>query len=367
VEKNRHLRTLHVGMARTLRGGEVQQLLLMEGLRELGHEVVHVGRAGGEVGKRSAAAGINAVSLPPAAAAFPPLGGMHLASVIRRLRPDVVHLHDPRAAAIGARAYAYAKGPAVVVSRRVDFPVRNTRNYTRGVDRVIAVSQAVADVLIRCGIASDHVSVVHSALDPSHAGGTSSKAEICRRYGWPDDAFIVGALAALAEHKGLRYLVEAAPAVLASNPKARFLIAGEGERRSELEALVAQLGLGAEVQLPGFTDRVADTVASFDACVLPSISGEGSPGAVKEALAAGVPVIGADSGGIPEVVGEVGLLVPTADSTAIARAVLDLSSDAELRSRLAAQGSQRIQTLFSPKAMVAATLDIYYDILSRDR
>ena len=353
---------MHVGAARSLRGGEVQQLLLMEGLRGLGHTVCHVGRSGGQIGIRAAAAGIECIALPPSAE-FVPLGGLVLSRMARVWRADVLHLHDPRALALGCRAASHFRPRCVVASRRVDFPVRNAGNYTHNVDRVIAVSSAVADVLVDCGVPAGRIDVVHSALDPSHAGGTSARAEICARYGWGEDPFLIGALAALAEHKGLRYLIEAAPAVLAARPDARFLIVGEGELRAELTALISRLGVEEQVRLFGFTDRVADVVAGFDVCVLPSISGEGSPGAVKEAMAAGVAVLGAESGGIPEVVGDAGLLVPPADAPAIAEALLRLASDGTLRTSLAAKGAARAASLFSPEAMVAGTLCIYYHIL----
>ena len=141
-----------------------------------------------------------------------------------------------------------------VASRRVDFAVKGRASrwkYAR-CERVVAVSEAVAAVLRRDGIAPDRVRVVYEGVPdrPPRPGGTGPAGGARRA----DDALVVGNVAALTDHKDHRTLLAAAAAVAARVPAAHFVIVGDGERKDALQAQAAALGLHGRVVFAGFRD-----------------------------------------------------------------------------------------------------------------
>jgi glycosyltransferase involved in cell wall biosynthesis len=167
---------------------------------------------------------------------------------------------------------------------------------------------------------------------------------------------VVGNVARLAEQKGQRTLVEAAPLVLARHPETRFVIVGEGELRGELE----HLALGLPFEFRGLRDDIPAQLAEMDLFAFPSLF-EGLCLAVIEAQAAGVPVVATPVGGIPENVrdGETGLLVPPRDPVALARAINELLDDPARAAELAEHARPRVFGRYSRERMVERTLALY--------
>ena len=172
------------------------------------------------------------------------------------------------------------------------------------------------------------------------------------------DGRIVGNVARLAEQKGQKTLVEAAAIVRARHPDVRFVVAGDGELRGELEGLAAPLGDG--FAFLGARDDVPDLLASFEVFAFPSRF-EGLCVSVIEAQAAGVPVVATPVGGIRETVvdGETGWLVPPDDAVALAERVSwVLEHPAEAR-QVADEARSRARERFSIEKMVGRTLALY--------
>jgi glycosyltransferase involved in cell wall biosynthesis len=175
------------------------------------------------------------------------------------------------------------------------------------------------------------------------------------------DGVVVGNVARLAEQKGHRDLIAAAPAVLERHPDARFVVAGDGELRAELEALARPLG--ERFRFLGERGDVPDLLASFDVFAYPSRF-EGLCLAVIEAQAAGVPVVATPVGGIVENVvdGATGLLVPPNDPTALADRILRILEDPELGRALAERARPRVFERYDRQRMVERTLALYDSI-----
>ena len=156
------------------------------------------------------------------------------------------------------------------------------------------------------------------------------------------------------EKKGLRYLIEALPAVLARRPDATLLVVGEGPLRGEAESLARELGVADQVRFLGALPQaeLPALYASADVAVVPSVvaeSGdrEGLPVVLCEALASGCPVVASPVGGITDVVsdGATGLLAPEKDSPALAAAIVSLLEDRRRARRLGAAGRRRVVRL----------------------
>ena len=172
------------------------------------------------------------------------------------------------------------------------------------------------------------------------------------------DGRVVGNVARLAEQKGHRELIAAAPGVLERHPDVRFVVAGDGELRGQLEALAAPLG--DRFEFLGERRDVPDLLASFEVFAFPSHF-EGLCLAVIEAQAAGVPVVATPVGGIRETVveGETGFLVPVGDPQALAERISWCLDHAEEARRVADEARRRVLERFGVERMVAETLALY--------
>lgn len=187
----------------------------------------------------------------------------------------------------------------------------------------------------------------------------------------PAGGVLIGSVGRLDRQKGYDNLVRAARIVAAARPGARFVVAGDGPMRAELEELVRQLGLHGVVQFCGFRSDVAEFIAALDLFVCSS-RWEGLPIAVVEALLIGKTVIATDVGGVSEVVrpGEAGYLVPPDDVEALAASIvkaLESPDDARCieRGRCIAtavtdpaKSAQRLESLISRLVSPPARLSV---------
>src|SRR6267143_1422939 len=152
---------------------------------------------------------------------------------------------------------------------------------------------------------------------------------------------VVGLVANVRGSKGHNIFLEAARAVIASEPAARFLIVGDGVGFDGVSRRVRDMGLHTHVRLTGFRRDIPEVMAALDVLVLPSIRSEAIPQVIPQALAVGTPVVASTVGGSPELIhdGENGRLVPPADPQALADAILALLREPE-RARAMARAGQ---------------------------
>jgi glycosyltransferase involved in cell wall biosynthesis len=298
------------------------------------------------------------------------------ARLVKELAPDVIHAHDPHAVAMAALALslgaATAKdrrgGPALIVSRRVDFHLRGnsfSRWKYRQADCFIAASDAIRAILAADGIPAARAVTVHEGIDLSYVAA-AARVDVHEALWLPHHAPIVGNVAALVAHKGQRYLIDAAQIVVRQVPDVRFLIFGEGELREQLELQIRRHRLEKHVLLPGFRTDVIGCMKSFDVFVMSSVN-EGLGTALLDAMACARPVVATRTGGIPEIVADevTGVLVPPRDHAALARAIVRLLKDEPRRAALGAAGFARVTARFTVEQMVAETVKVYERVAGR--
>ena len=355
--------SLHVDTARSWRGGQNQVLLTVNGLREIGQRAALVAHPDGEL-RRRASEGLELIPIAPRTE-VDLTAAWRLSRVVRKLRPDVVHAHDPHGVAMAALALSFAGGapaPVLVASRRVDFHLKGnslSRWKYRQVDCFITASEAIRQMLVADGIPSSRTVTVHEGIDVEHAEA-AARVNLHEAFWLPHHAPIVGNVAALVPHKGQRYLVDAAHLVVQEVPDARFVILGEGELREHLERQVREYRLEKHVLLPGFRTDVLGCIKGFDLFVMSSVT-EGLGTSLLDAMACGKPVVATDAGGIPEVVdqGVTGTLVPARDPRTMATAIVELLSDESRRRAMGEAGLARVKARFTVERMVAATAKVY--------
>ena len=355
--------SVHVDTARTWRGGQRQVLLTVLGLRERGHRAVLVAHPGGELARR-ASEGHDLLPLAPRAE-VDLHAGWKLSRIVRQVKPDVVHAHDPHAVAAASLALSFltsGKCPVLLASRRVAFRLKGnafSRWKYHQVHCFVAASDAIRQMLIDGGIERQRVVTVHEGID-LHRVQAEPAANIHAELWLPTHAPIVGAVAALTQEKGHKHLIDAAALVVRQVPDARFVIMGDGELRPSLERQIKELHLEKHVILPGFRADVLSFIKSFDLFVMSSLA-EGLGTSLLDAMALSKATIASNTGGMPEVVahGQTGLLVPPRDQNALADAIIELLRDPERRDRMGQAGLERVGRMFSADRMVERTLEVY--------
>ena len=355
--------SLHVDTARTWRGGQNQVLLTVNGLREIGQRAALVAHPDGEL-RRRASEGLELIPIAPRTE-VDLTAAWRLGRVVKKLRPDVVHAHDPHGIAMAALALSFAgagPAPVLVASRRADFHLKGnslSRWKYRQVDCFIAASEAIRRMLVADGIPASRTVTVHEGIDVEHVEAVEP-VNVHETYWLPHHAPIVGNVAALVPHKGQRYLVDAAHLVVQELPDARFVILGEGELREHLERQVRDYRLEKHVVLPGFRTDVLGCIKGFDLFAMSSVT-EGLGTSLLDAMACGKPIVATDAGGIPEVVdhGVTGTVVPPRDPRAMATAIVELLRDESRRQKMGQAGLARVKASFTVERMVAATAKVY--------
>src|SRR6478672_7093604 len=235
--------SLHIDTARTWRGGQNQVLNTVMGLRALGHRTMLVAHSEGALRQR-AKEGLDLLPLAPKTE-MDLTAAWRLSRIIKQLKPDIVHAHDPHAvamAALGLSMSTQLAKPPLVAARRVDFHLRGnslSRWKYRQVDCFSCASEAIRQMLIGDGVPEARAVTVHEGIDIERVD-RAKPADLHGEFWLPHQAPIVGNVAALVAHKGQRHLIEAAKTVLPHVPDARFIIAGEGELRAALERQIKE-------------------------------------------------------------------------------------------------------------------------------
>jgi L-malate glycosyltransferase len=287
-----------------------------------------------------------------------------LANLLRRERIDLVHTHLYHANLYGRLAAWRAGVPAIAT-------VHNTytrpklhrrlinRLLSRASSRVIAVSEDIRRDLIRYdGVRPDKILTITNAIDIARIETPISRQEARQRLGIPDHVLAIGCVARLEEQKGHRFLLEALT-VLKGIPLRVFFV-GDGRLRQTLEEQAVSLGVAQSTTFLGTRQDVPEILKALDVYVMPSLW-EGLSIAMLEAMAAALPVVISDVGGVSQVVGndEYGIRVPPGNAAELARAIRSLCAEPQRRAALGARAKQRVLENFSLDAMLRELTKVY--------
>jgi glycosyltransferase involved in cell wall biosynthesis len=293
-----------------------------------------------------------------------------LVRTLRAQQPDVFHAHlswplaakYPLLAAIAARVPAVVATVQLIPEFRLDRSnFLQLRAMSSAVGRYIAVSRSIAaELSARFRWPERKIEVIHNAVAVGRVKATRVPAVhswLTQGRPWP----VVLTCARLDPQKGHLTLLRAA----AELPDTIFAIAGEGPDRPRLELAAAALGIADRVRFLGFRVDIPELLAATDVFALPSLY-EGSPLAVLEAMAAGVPVVSSRIGGTDELIedGDSGLLVRPADHLALATALRRLLGDEVLRRSLSQHGRERVAREFAASPMARRVTRVYEDLLN---
>jgi glycosyltransferase involved in cell wall biosynthesis len=305
------------------------------------------------------------VSLFPSRWPADPASAIALARAARQPDVDVLQTHGYKANVLTFIAARWIRRPWVAFLHGVTSERPRVKLYyrleslaVRHADRVIVMSEAMRRAYADAGVDSTRLRVVHNAaLDGSndsmarYADGTQQT---------------LGVVARLSSEKGVDVALRALKLIVAEHQSVRLHIAGDGPDRASLVGLATELGIANHIVWHGHVDNIKSIYQQLTLLMIPSRS-EGLPNAALEAMAAGVPVIATDVGGLSELVvdGRTGLLVPPEDPSALAAAVKRvLRMPDELR-RFSSAAREDVRTRFSVTARVARLTEMYEELASR--
>ena len=295
-----------------------------------------------------------------------------LMDVMRERQIDLVHTHLWTSNFWG-RIAARLAGVKAVVATEHNVDVWKSRWHfavdkllARATDRVIYVSDTVQNFyLSKTGVGSPKGLRIHNGIDTESlvtgADGGPLRAEL----GIDPGAQVVTTIGRLVPQKGHRIFVEAMRQVRAECPRAVGLIVGDGECRADLERQIRESGLEDTVILAGLRSDVPAILETSDLFVLSSYR-EGFPISILEAMAVGRPCVVTDVGGNREGVvdAETGYLSQPGDPAELARPIVRLLQDDELRRTMGQAAQRRVNQLFSVDAMVEQTTSLYEGLLA---
>lgn len=289
---------------------------------------------------------------------------LSLVRVVRRVRPDVIHAHSSKAGALARAAGALCGVPVVYTPHGFAFLMgvgSRARRFYRMAERslrsataaLVAVSQEESREALALGYPVGRVFQIPNGLTPCVCGAIEVKEH---------GPLVVGFFGRLSRQKGPDLLLEAATEVVTHLPNVLFRFYGEGEMGDALRsAVTGRRALQACVSFQGGCPQDAAVARMREADVLAVPSRwEGCPYVVLEAFAAGVPVVAAAVGGIPDLIrsGTNGLLVAPEDSESLCDGLLRLLREPSLRRGFAEQGRETLRT-YPVERMAAAIGDVY--------
>lgn len=361
----RPLRILHVETGRFVYGGAQQVLYLLEHLAAEGVRSSLLTDARSLMVERARALGVPVETARMTGEVDPRLL-LKAFRLARSGRFDAFHLHSRRGADSMALLGAKLGGARILLSRRVDNwepPFLGQARFGL-CDHVVCITHGVQEVLSRMGVAGRRMSVVHSAIDPTHFNQPASRAELEAAFGLSPSCFVLGIAAQLIWRKGHLLAFEALCRLRSDFPNLRLLVFGRGPEESALKNAVESMGIGDAVVFAGFRDDLYRWMGRLDVLVHPAYT-EGLGIVLLQAAAAGVPVITTRVGGIPEATGNgaTGLLVPVGDVDALTDGLRRLVSEPTLRAKFAAAGPVHVANGFTPTHLAAGNAAVYRQVL----
>ena len=286
-----------------------------------------------------------------------------LAGLVRATGAALIHANGSRAMAYAGAAGRLASCPTLWHVRIADSDGLLDRALCAMATLVVATSRGVAR---RFWWSPAKVRVVPNGIDLERFAPRAPSVTLRAALQLPPLAPLAVSVGRHVPEKGYRHLIDAAARLEQTRPGVHWVLVGDGELRSELEAQSRRLDLASRVHFTGSRSDVADLLALADVFVLPSES-EGFGRVLVEAMAMARAIVATNVGGIPDIVldGETGVLVEPANAVALAHAVRGLLDDPARAARLGAAGRRRAESTFSVGAHVDGVERVYHEVLGR--
>lgn len=297
-----------------------------------------------------------------------------LIKVIKREKPEIIHLNSSKAGILGSLAAKLGGVKRVVYTAHgwvFNEPLSCWLKFfyfwlekisASWKDKIVCVSEFDRQIAIEKNLCRPvKLITIHNGIDPKinflpkDEAINYLKSKICHL---SSNTKIAGCIANFYKTKGLKYLIEAAKTI--NNPELAFIVIGEGEERKNLENLIKKCGLENNFFLLGNTANAAQYLKAFDLFVLPSLK-EGFPYTILEAMAAQIPIITTKVGGIPEIIenNRTGILVDSKNPQQLAEKIAWLLDNPQIAADYGLKAREKLEKDFELKLMLKKTKEIY--------
>jgi len=294
--------------------------------------------------------------------------------IIKNGNFQIIHAHGSKGNLVASILKIFCKIPAITTIHsdyRLDYMGSIWRTCTLGfinkialrfMDYYIAVSNNFKEMLVKRKFNPDRIFILYNGTDFSQPLKNYSKEEFIKKYNIPisGNDMVVGILARLDPVKGLDIFLKGAKLVLEKRPEVKFLIAGEGEQRSNLINLSKKLGISDSVFFLGWVTDPYEFMSNVDIPALTSLS-ESFSYTILESAMLKKTIVSSDVGGISDLIehGKNGFLFAPGDYNALSDYIIKLIDSSELRAKMGQKLHEKASSKFSLENMVNTQLDIY--------
>jgi glycosyltransferase involved in cell wall biosynthesis len=294
--------------------------------------------------------------------------------LIEEYKPDIVQTHGVKSHFLIRLLGVHRRYRWIAFQHGYTWPDFKMRLYNQldrlslpAADHVVTVCQPFASAVRQLGVPAERISIHHNAVRPFVPSSAEQVMQLRQDLAVPPGAPVLLTVGRLSREKGHRDLVEALNVISRKDHGRQFylVVVGDGPELDSLRHLAGALGIADRVIFAGHQSDIATYYTLADIAVLPSHS-EGSPNALLEAMAAGLPVAATTVGGVPEIAEDncTALLVQSRNPGALAKAIERLLDDEALRCRLGNTARARARD-FTPEAYRESMIGTYLKVLGR--
>ena len=384
--QTRPTKILHIITESNLGGAQRNTLLSIKGLKELGYNVeLACGAYGpGEPLKLVQEAEKDGIkthilfSLERKVNPFHDIEAfLEIQKILGKEKFAIIHTHSSKAGVLGRWAAYFTKIPIIIHTvhgnsfhpnqswLKKEFYRWSEKITSQITTKLIPVGYVVADEIIEAGVASrDKLSVIHSGINFEKFDKAFDSKAIRAGIGISPDNFVVGTVGSLVPCKGHHYLIEAIATVHSIIPNVHLILVGDGPLRGELEQHGYNLNIANNISFLGYRDDVPELLSIMDVFVISSLW-EGVGRALTEAMYMERPVVGTAVNGVPELIKHNvnGLLVPSKNSQALAKAILTLIQNRDKAKIFGERAKKHVYPEFSVELMVQRIHELYQQLL----
>ena len=363
------MKVLHLSSEKSWRGGEQQIAYLIEELTKSGIENYVACKKGSAFEKHCNKNKIPFISLR-FSGSFDFITALAIKKYCKWQAIDLVHMHTGNSHSVGLISALLGNNSKLVLSRRVDFPVRNNLlskykfNHNK-LAKIICVSEAIKAILLPSIKQKDKVTVVHSGIDLSRFEGASNKELLHTEYGLKKDEKIIANISALAPHKDYFTFIDTADYFIKNGGKAKFFIIGNGPLKKDIKKYIAEKNMKDHIILTGFRNDIQNILPEVNVFLITSKT-EGLGTSILDAMASHVPVVATKAGGIPEIVKHktTGMLYQVQDYKGLSHGLQAVLTDSKLRNQLVNNAYDFVAQYFSKEQTAFHTLKIYRSLVN---
>ena len=293
------------------------------------------------------------------------IGFKRLLDVVKRIKPDVIHVHSRRGADVWGALAAKFTGIPAVCTRRVDNAESKFARFKyREYDAVISISEGVRKVVSKHCEAVKYQGIIHSAVDQDEYAFSPNLQWFNDKFSIPPNHFVIANFAQYIPRKGQADLILAMRELTAQFHNLTCLLFGKGAQEENYKSLIDKYNLHDNVKLCGFTNEVANILPNIDALVHPAYA-EGLGVILLQAGVSKCAVVSTPVGGIPEIIKhkETGLMVSPGDVSGLVQAVSLLIAEPEEKKALGEALHQHVKTHFSIENMAREYAALYQQVV----